>query len=67
MLAKLMADKKLIVHVLTVAAGILAYVSGSDVVAQYPEVVSIAAAALGAVNFVLHVFDPAAPAAPASK
>jgi hypothetical protein len=63
MLAKLMAEKQLIVHVLTVAAGVLGYVAGSDVVAQYPEVVTIAATALGAVNVVLHLFQPSDPAA----
>ena len=62
MLAKLRASKTTIVHVLTVAAGVLGYLAGSDVVAQYPELVSISVAALGAVNVVLHVFQPEAPA-----
>jgi uncharacterized membrane protein YeaQ/YmgE (transglycosylase-associated protein family) len=63
MLAKLLASKTTIVHVLTVAAGVIGYLAGSDVISQYPEIMSVAVATLGAINVVLHVFQPEAPAA----
>lgn len=63
MLASLMKNKVAVVHILTVAAGVLAYLAGSDVVAQYPELSTLAVSALGVVNFVLHIFEPDAPAA----
>lgn len=62
MLANLMKNKVAIVHILTVVAGVLAYLAGSDVVAQYPDLAAMAVSALGAVNFVLHIFEPDAPA-----
>ena len=41
------------VNMLTLAAGLAAYLAGSDVVADYPQVVSIAVAMQGLVNIVL--------------
>jgi len=46
-------SKTILVSVLTLAAGLLGVVAGSDLIAQNPQAVAWATSALGAVNFTL--------------
>lgn len=51
----LMKSKTFWVNALILAAGVAGYVAGHDVIADYPQVVSILAAVQGGVNIVLRL------------
>ena len=53
LLKKALKSKTIIVNVLMVGAGVLGYLSGHEVITQYPEVVSALVAAAGVVNVAL--------------
>jgi|GEM_PF-6387989 len=46
-------SKTLWVNLLVLAAGVAGYLSGNDIVAQYPQVVAILGAVVGGLNIVL--------------
>jgi hypothetical protein len=48
-----LASRTVWFNILTLVAGVAAYVAGSDVMAEYPAVVPVFAAVAGAVNIVL--------------
>jgi hypothetical protein len=50
-----MSSKTVWVSLLTLAAGIVTLVSGSDLIAEYPQVVSILAMVSGGIGVVLRV------------
>jgi hypothetical protein len=55
MLSKLLKSKTVIVNSLMVAAGVLGYLAGNDVIVQHPDWVAALVAAAGAVNVVLRL------------
>lgn len=54
-LTKLAKSKTIIVNVLLVAAGVLGYLSGDQVIAQHPEWAAAFVSAAGVVNVILRV------------
>jgi len=46
-------SKTLWVNMLVLAAGILGYAQGHDVIQEYPQIVAVMGAAVGALNIVL--------------
>lgn len=52
-IAKLLKSKTVIVNSLTVVVGVLGYLAGHEVIAQYPEVVAGLISAVGVVNLAL--------------
>ena len=50
-----MSSKTVWVGLLTLAAGIVSLIAGSDLITQYPQVVSILTMAVGAIGVVLRV------------
>lgn len=53
LLKKLMKSKTIIVNGLTVVVGVLGYLQGHEVIAQYPGVVASIVAAIGILNVAL--------------
>lgn len=49
-------SKTVWLNLLVLTVGVLGYLSGSDVVAQYPQVVTILGAVTGGLNIVLRFF-----------
>jgi hypothetical protein len=56
MLTQLLKSKTLIFNALVLASGVLAYVSGHEVMVEHPEWVAGIGAAVGAINVVLRFF-----------
>jgi hypothetical protein len=54
-LGKMAKSKTIIVNGLTVVIGTLGFWAGNDVIAQYPEAVSVMVAAIGTLNVVLRL------------
>jgi hypothetical protein len=52
----LFKSKMVWVNALTLAAGIVALVSGSDLIKDYPQAIAILAASQGALNVILRLF-----------
>lgn len=46
-------SKTLWVNMLVLVAGVLGYMQGHDVIAEYPQIVAVMAAAVGALNIAL--------------
>lgn len=53
LLKTILKSKTLIVNILMVLAGVLGYLVGHDVIAQYPEIVAGLTAVAGVVNVIL--------------
>lgn len=54
-IGQLAKSKTIIVNVLMVAAGVIGYLAGDQVIAQHPEVVAALVSAAGVVNVVLRL------------